>query len=181
MCRLRFVRYVVVHNLSISTTVLCAAIRNGLAKNSTLEHLSLYRYSMVPSDDDSAVPARNALSFLRTNSTLKSLTVIFMQSLKESYVSAFRLEAVKMLENTLLESLTICSGSNINVEEFFALLSALQLNTTPKTLGYQTSLENLCLTDDEVNEFVRILMKNYGLEHLVPDIACADDRTIKLF
>jgi hypothetical protein len=138
-------------------------------------------YSMVPSDDDSAVPARNALSFLRTNSTLKSLTVIFMQSLKESYVSAFRLEAVKMLENTLLESLTICSGSNINVEEFFALLSALQLNTTPKTLGYQTSLENLCLTDDEVNEFVRILMKNYGLEHLVPDIACADDRTIKLF
>jgi hypothetical protein len=51
---------------------LCAAIRNGLAKNSTLEELSLQH---VPSDDDGAVSARNALSFLRTNSTLKSLTV----------------------------------------------------------------------------------------------------------
>jgi hypothetical protein len=35
------------------------------------------------------------------------------------------------------------------------------------------------LTDDEVNQLVPILMKNYGLEHFVPDISCADDRTIK--
>jgi hypothetical protein len=83
---------------------LCTAIRNGLTKNSTLEELSLD--DMVPSDDDGAISARNALSFLRTNSTLKSLTVSFIaqaeqesdfpafrldqQSYEQSYVSAFR-------------------------------------------------------------------------------------------
>jgi hypothetical protein len=35
------------------------------------------------------------------------------------------------------------------------------------------------LTDDEVNQLVSILMKNYGLERLVPDISCADDGTFK--
>jgi hypothetical protein len=59
---------------------LCAAIRNGLEKNSTLEELLLD--NMVPSDDDGAVSARNALSFLRTNSTLKSLTVSFAPTQK---------------------------------------------------------------------------------------------------
>ena len=53
---------------------LCAAIRNGLAKNLTLENLSLEGY--LPGDDG-AVLARNALSFLRTNTTLKSLAVHF--------------------------------------------------------------------------------------------------------
>ncbi len=85
---------------------LCEAIRNGLAKNSTLVELSLK--NMVFSDDNGALSARNALSFLRTNSTLKSLTVSFTQTQRESYVSAFRLEAMKMMEeNPSLESLTI--------------------------------------------------------------------------
>jgi hypothetical protein len=79
-----------------------AAIRNGLAKNSTIEVLSLDH--TLPSDDDGAVSARNALSFLRTNSTLKSLTVSLVDCRNESYASAFRLEAVKMLENSFLES-----------------------------------------------------------------------------
>jgi hypothetical protein len=155
---------------------LCAAMRSGLAKNSTLEELSLDDVS----DDDGAVMARKALSFLRTNSTLKSLTVTFVQT-QESYdsASAFRLEAVKMLENTFLESLTIDS-SGIEVEELLALISALQLNTTLKTLGFQSfCYGGLYLTDDEVNQLVSILMKNYGLERLVPDIPCADDRTVK--
>jgi hypothetical protein len=159
---------------------LCAAIRNGLATNSTLEKLLLH--DVLPSDDDGAVSARNALSFLRTNSTLKSLRVIFEPTQKESYISAFRLEAVKMLENTFLESLTINekSGSGIKVEEFLALISALQLNTTLKTLGFQSScFKTIYFTVDEVNQLVSILMKNYGLERLVPDIPCADDGTVK--
>jgi hypothetical protein len=61
---------------------LCAAITSGLAKKSTLEILSLSY--MVPSDDDSAFTARNALSFLRTNSTLKTLTVMFERVREES-------------------------------------------------------------------------------------------------
>jgi hypothetical protein len=177
---------------------LCAAIRNGLAKNSTLEKLSLGH--MLPSDDDGAVSARNALSFLRTNSTLKSLTVTLVKPQKGSpYASAFRLEAVKMLENNFLESLTIRSydsgvlentflesltirsyDSGVKFEELLALVSALQLSTTLKILGFQNyCVEHIYFTVDEVNQLVSILMKNYGLERLVPEIPCADDGTVK--
>jgi hypothetical protein len=168
---------------------LCAAIRNGLAKNSTLEDLSLL--DVLPSDDDGAVSARNALSFLLTNSTLmslsnstlKSLTVSFVRGQSESYASAFRLGAVKVMEdNRFLESLTIVesSGSGIKVEELLALLSALQLNTTLKTLGFQLDcFGSITFTVDEVNQLVLILMKNYGLERLSPAIPCADDGTVK--
>jgi hypothetical protein len=157
---------------------LCAAIMNNLARKSTLEEPPVD--DMVPSGHDGTVSASNVLSFLRTNVTLKSLTVFFVQTLKESYVSAFLLEAVKMLENTCIESLTIhSSGSCFNVEEMFALISALQLNTTLKTLFLRFETDDIDFTVDEVNQLVSILMKNYGLECLVPDIRCADDRTVK--
>jgi hypothetical protein len=175
-------------SLSVSTfnelgEDLCAAIRTGLVKNSTLEELSLR--DMVPSGDDGAVSARNALSFLRANSTLKSLKVQFVESQMESYVSAFRLEALKMLEeNPFLESISIqSSSSSVKVEELFALISALQLNTTLKTLGlieFSGQYDHyIDLTNDEVNQLVSILMKNYGLEEFSPDISGADDRTVK--
>jgi hypothetical protein len=62
------------------------------AKNSTLDKLSLH--DVLPSDDDGAVSARNALSFLRANSTLKSL--ISFAKLKGNHMfPAFRFEAVK--------------------------------------------------------------------------------------
>jgi hypothetical protein len=161
-------------------------MRSGLAKNTRLEELSLC--NMVPSDDDGAISACNALSFLRTNSTLKSLKVSFEETQKTFYVSAFRLEGVKMMEeNSSLESLRISissKGGKIKVKELFTLVSALQRDTTLKTLGFQ--LESVLftklsfdLTDDEVNQLVSILMKNCGLEHLAPKISCADDRTVK--
>jgi hypothetical protein len=159
---------------------LCAAIRNGLAKNSTLEELILE--NMIPSDDDGAASARNALSFLRTNSTLKSLTVSFVRAQKESFVSAFRFEAMKMFKNTFLESLTITDygKTTIQVEELFALLSALQLNTTLKTLGFQSlCFDGMHFTVDEASRLVSILMKNYGLERLWPNIPHADDGRVK--
>jgi hypothetical protein len=158
---------------------LCAAIRSGLAKNSTLEELALA--NIVLSGDDCVVSARNALSFLRTNSTLKSLTVSFMQTQQESYVSAFRLEAVKMMEEIpFLESLKINnSGCGIKVEEFLALVSVLRLNTTLKTLNL-AFLENIDFTDDEVDQLVSILRKNYGLEILSPtNTRGANNRTVK--
>jgi hypothetical protein len=87
-------------------------------------------------------------------------------------------------ENPFLESLTIRSRSGCKFEEWFALVSALQRNTMLKTLCNQSyrseDIKNTVdYTIDEANEFVPILMKNYGLERLVPDFACADDRTIK--
>jgi hypothetical protein len=158
---------------------LCAAIRNGLATNSTLEELSLHH--LPPIDDDGAVSARNALSFLRTNSTLKSLTVAFTQPQKASCVSAFRLETVKMMENAFIESLTIIDNFSrgFKVVELLAFISALQLNTTLKTLDFQRSFQRPHLTDDEVNQLVSILMRNYGLERIVPSISCTDDGTVK--
>jgi hypothetical protein len=59
-----------------------------------------------------------------------------------------------------------------------ALISALQLNTTLKTLGFQSSSDSLALTDYEANQLVSILMKNYGLERLVPGISCTNDGTV---
>jgi hypothetical protein len=161
---------------------LCAAISSGLAINSTLEELSLD--DMIPSDDDGAASARNALSFLRTNYTLKSLTVSFVRAQKEAYIFAFRLETLKMMEdNPFLESLTIASGSQIKFDELFALVSSLQPDSTLKTLRFQSDFPvshgSLYLTDDKVNQLVSILKKNYGLEHLVPDIRCTDDRSVK--
>ncbi len=155
--------------------------QSWFAKNSTLEKLSLD--DMHPSDVDGATSARNALSFLRTNSTLKSLTVSFYQAEGRAFVSAFRLEAVKMIkDNPFLESLIVAESYNINFEELLALVSALKRNTTLKTLSFKSSYrfsdKKLNLTDDEENQVVSILRKNYGLECLVPDIR-TDDRTVK--
>jgi hypothetical protein len=165
---------------------LCAAIRSGLAKNSTLEELSLH--DMVLSDDDGAVSAHNALSFIRTNSTLQSLRFVFLRDQKQSHISAFRLGALKMLENTVLQRLTIHADCLFKFDELCALISALQLNTTLKTLGLlfpcledmgnQTyTRKSLYLSDDEVNQLVSILRKNYGLQRL--RLPWANDRTIK--
>jgi hypothetical protein len=159
---------------------LCTAISNGLAKNSTLEKLSLY--SVLPGDDDGAVSAHKAFSFLSTNSTLLSLKVAFARSQEVSYVSAFRSETVKMIENAFLESLTIIDNSNRSIKavELLALISALPLNTTLKTLDFHCHLfDHIHFTDDEVNQLVSVLMKNYGLERLVPGISSSDDGTVQ--
>jgi hypothetical protein len=157
---------------------LCSAITSGLAMNSTLEDLFLL--VMIPSDDDGAVSARNALNFLRTNCTLKSLKIDF-QAHNESFVTAFRLEAVKMIaENPFLESFTVSAARNmIKFEDLFAFVSVLQSDTTLKTLACQIFYKRLSLTNDEVDQLVTILMKNYGLESLVPEISCEDDGTVK--
>jgi hypothetical protein len=146
---------------------LCAAIRNGLAKNSTLTFLALE--SMLPSDDDGAVSARNALSFLHSNTTLTSLRVTFERGQVESYGSAFRLEAVKMIEeNPFLKSLSITTGWDIQFEELLAIVSALRLDTTLNKLDLQhLNFNSLHLTEDEVKQLVPILMKNYGLGDLL--------------
>jgi hypothetical protein len=70
--------------------------------------------------------------------------------------------------------------SGMKVEELLALVSALQLDTTLKILGFQNyCVEHISFTVDEMNQLVSILMKNYGLERLVPDVPCADDGTVK--
>jgi hypothetical protein len=58
---------------------------------------------------------------------------------KASFVSTFRLEAVENVGERILEVSIQRSGSGIKVEELLALISALQLNTTLKTLIFQPS------------------------------------------
>jgi hypothetical protein len=100
---------------------------------------------------------------------------------------------MKLVEHNpfvLEESLKIKGiDSKIEVEELFALFSALQRDTTLKTVGchvaiHQYSCETLLsLTDNEVKEPVPVpvIVKNYGggLELLVPDLSCADDRVVR--
>jgi hypothetical protein len=133
---------------------LCAAICSGLTKNSTLEEVSLY--NIIPSDDDGTISARNALSFLRTKKR--------QDTMEEPYVSTFRLEAARMMDdNTSLESLTIATesklrrmddnplvqssthiGSMIKFEEMSALVSALQRDTTLKILASRLAFRPAC-------------------------------------
>jgi hypothetical protein len=93
--------------------------------------------------------------FLRTNSTQ---VFILTPTQKESYVSSLRLEAVKMLENTS-SRVSINhrnSGSSMKVEELLALISALHLNKTLKTLVFQPPALRIFFTVDEVNQLVSI-------------------------
>jgi hypothetical protein len=81
-------------------------------------------------------------------------------------------------KNPFLESLIIIIGHSIKFKELLAIVSALKRNTTLKTFGFQ-HYKNLYLTNDEMNQLVPILMKNYGLECLGPDLSSADDGTFK--
>jgi hypothetical protein len=82
-------------------------------------------------------------------------------------------------DNPFLESLIITTGHKIEYEESLVLVSALQRDTTLKTFGFQSHV-SIYLADDEVNQLVSTLRKKYGLERLVPEIRCADDRIVKV-
>ena len=87
-----------------------------------------------------------------------------------------------MEDNPFLERLSITTAQDydINFAELLALVSALQRDTTLKTLAFfHHSSISLYLTDDEVKQLVPILMKNYGLEHILQGISCEDDRTVE--
>jgi hypothetical protein len=151
-------------------------MRNGLGMNETLESLELKH---VPMCDDAALWCR-AFSFLRTNKALKSLTVDMYHS-PVSCLSAFRLDIAAMLqENASLESISIQqSRSEIEAEDYLSFITALQGNTTLKTLSlkYETrlgstaelQLTELQLTDDEDKQIASLLKNSYALERL-PDI-----------
>jgi hypothetical protein len=147
------------NGLDLADEQLCAAMATGLVKNSMLERLNL-RNSIL--SDADAASGRNALAFLRTNNSLKSLKVFFGQDAMETRVSTFRTQAASMLEqNTSLESLTMLS-EHTKIEDYFSVLTALQSNTTLKHLVLGFS--NVQMTDDEANELTSIVKKNYGLQ-----------------
>jgi hypothetical protein len=159
----------IVHGFGSMDESLCTAINDGLVMNETLESLELNRVHLT--DDNSALWCR-AFSFLHINKTLKSLLVDVYNGDRESKnVSAFRIDmAASLQENTSLESLTFREcGKDIKTEETIALVTALQRNTTLKTLRLCHCAGRLQLTADEDKQMASLLKTNYALEKL-PDI-----------
>jgi hypothetical protein len=146
---------------------LCTSMKDGLGMNTTLENLELNKVHL--SDDNSDVWCR-ALSFLLTNSFLKILVVNLDENVTESRAAAFRTDIAAMLEdNASLQSLSIRDNNDIKAKDFVALITALQHNSTLKTLMLQRCSRSCHLTDVEDKQMAVLLKKNYGLESL-PDI-----------
>jgi hypothetical protein len=111
---------------------LCIAMKDGLELNETLENLELINIHLT---DDNADFWCRALSFLHTNKSLKSLKVNVQQGIAESCLATFCIDVAAMLqENASLESLSILTWNAIKTEEYIALLTDLQHNTTLKTV-----------------------------------------------
>jgi hypothetical protein len=75
---------------------MCTAINDGLRMNETLDSLELSGFNVT---DDNADSWWTALSFLRTNKTLKSLMATLDGGETESCLSAFRIDIAVMLED----------------------------------------------------------------------------------
>jgi hypothetical protein len=148
---------------------LCTAMSHGLGISRTLESLELSRVRLT--NDNYDLWSR-ALSFLRANSVLKSLVVTLDEDVTESLATAIRAVIVAMLqENASLKSLSVLGCTNeIQLEEFVSLITALQHNTTLKSIVFtgKTGIF-LSLTDDEGKQIAELLKKNYALESL-PDL-----------
>jgi hypothetical protein len=152
------------NGLDLADEQLCAAMVTGLGRNSMLE--SLHLNNSILSDTDAAASGRNALSFLRTNTALKSLKVFFGRDAMETRVSTFRTQAASMLEqNTSLESLTMWS-EHTKIEDYRSVFSALQSNTTLTYLSLESG--TVQMTDEDANELTSIVKKNYGLQSVSP-------------
>jgi hypothetical protein len=133
--------------------------------NTTLESLEL---NCVHVTDDNYDLWSRALSFLRTNTAIKSLVVDLVVA--QSGAVAFRTDLAAVLEeNVSLESLSIPSFYKSKAEEYVALITALQHNTTLKALILQHHRKIRRLTIDEDKQMAGVLQKNYALVTL-PDI-----------
>jgi hypothetical protein len=163
---------------------LCTAIKKGLGMNEALESLELRGVHVT---DDNADSWCTAFSFLRTNETLKSLMASLDGDETESCVSTLSYDIACMLQdNTLLESLSIQRRSieiteeyistrpwsiEIKAEEYIALVTGLEHNTTLRIRSLfhnpgSVQLTDFQLTEDEDKQMAALLKKNYALESL---------------
>jgi hypothetical protein len=150
---------------SIDDEPLCTAMKDGLKMNSTLESLDVSFFD-VPND---AALWLGALSFLRTNKVLKCLTLFINDyGTTTPYLSSFRMDIAVMLEeNVSLERLSIrIDGTEIEAEDYTAIITVLQYNTTLKTLDFGPDLFLWYLTADADKQMALLLKKKYELESL---------------
>jgi hypothetical protein len=138
---------------------LCAAIKDGLSTNTTIQQLKLKSVDLY--DDITAPLWRRAFASLRTHKFLQCLTICAT----ESFYSTLRSDIVCMLqENASLVSLSILNWHNAKAEDYIALIAALQHNTTLATLIFRPCKFKLTGDDDKL--IVKMLKKNYALETL---------------
>jgi hypothetical protein len=136
------------------------AMKLGLGNNSTLELLDLKN---IMGHTDTSL-WREALSFLRTNTTLKALHMCFEGNATVSYATTIRMEVLAMLrENESLETLFMpCRETRF--EDYPVFVSAIQPNTTLKSLCLYEG--DSCLDEDKMKDLMPFLTKNYRLEEI---------------
>jgi hypothetical protein len=140
---------------------LSAAMRLGLERNSTLESLVL---SNIKSDSNDTSMWREAVSFLRTNTTLKTLQMNFEPNVTESHATAIRMEVLAVLrDNDSLETLFMISNL-ARFDDYLVCVAAIQPNTTLKSLRLHRNF--FCADQAETKALITLLKKNYGLEEL---------------
>jgi hypothetical protein len=141
---------------------LSTAMRLGLGNSSTLE---TFKLTDIRSGDNDACLWREALSFLRTNSHLKTLHMHFEENERDSGAAAIRMEVLAALrENESLETLEMIS-ENAGLKDFLECVDAIQPNTTLKRLGLH--IRPCDVEDDDMKVLTPVLTKNYGLEELL--------------
>jgi hypothetical protein len=154
---------------------LSTAMRLGLRNNSTLETLKLRN---ITSGDKDTCLWREALSFLRANTALKTLHVQF-DNVTNSRAATIRMEVLAMLcENESLETLEMITRSEYaGLKDYLKCVEAIQSNTTLKKLQLH---EEDCYVDlDEFKDLIPVLKKNYGLEDFPRlDLGAGDIRCI---
>jgi hypothetical protein len=148
---------------------LSTALRLGLGKNSTLETLNL---SDIKSGDNDTCLCLEALSFLRTNTTLKTLHIDFEYNVTRlHHATAIRTELASVLrDNETLETLFMPS-KRARFQDYLVFVAAIQPNTTMKRLRFYGN--DFCLDDDETKDLIPVLKKNYGLEAFTGLQQCA--------
>jgi hypothetical protein len=140
---------------------LSTAMRLGLAKNSTLESLELRG---IKAGDNDTCLWRETLSFLRTNSALKTLDISFKRNVRESRVATIRMEVLAALrENESLETLFMMTR-DVSLENYITYVAALQPNTTLKR--FRLCNATLYLDGNERKDLISVVKKNYGLEEI---------------
>jgi hypothetical protein len=113
------------------------------------------------------------------NKSLRSSLMVTLDlEMTEVCTSAFHTDIAAMLQkNASLESLSLRNDRNriiIKAEEYIALITVLQHNTTLKMLSLFYRAGDLRLTEEEDKEMAALLKKNYVLERL-PDIGGVGD------
>jgi hypothetical protein len=151
-----------VNDFHLTDELVCGALRDALATNSALESLTLHCPQSL--DETSLLSWRKTLPFLRSNATLKSLTISLNGDLLNSQVAPFCSDTVAMLQgNTTLECLVIRRGG-IGPDAYFAALESLQSSSVLKTLRLSAVLT--LMGEKEMNQVVSLVKKNYSLVNL---------------